>query len=452
MTILDNNASMTQFLTRWDDENCFVEFVLTDSELHPRMNSLSLILVKFIEEEDTFVIPVNHNEAKSIDRDILFMLKTGSTTTKFTTNKKLCKHAFSLSGTLVDASLMRYLMDGSLIDVESLLTQSHKHIYSTHYKQNNLNKAIPILKWGEYFESLYKDFRPYILDMPINKFYNTQVVDVLSYVESSGLHVDPALFSGSAKHVSNDDVVYTEYNLYTSTGRPSNTFGGINYSALNKSDGTRDAYTSRFGKDGKLVMFDYEAYHPRLVASLIKYILPSENIYEWLGRQYYNKHVLSDEDIESAKIETFKQFYGGIEKKYVDNITYLFKLSGFIDKLWLYGNTKGYIPSPISGRKIYLDNISDITKQKLFNYLLQLYETEMNITVMGRVKTTLSGYNTKLTLYTYDAFLFDVDLRENENNVLIKKIYNSLNPNGKYPVRVYIGNNYQDMHQIDLNE
>ena len=43
----------------------------------------------------------------------------------------------------------------------------------------------------------------------------------------------------------------------------SNNFGGVNYFALNKDDGSRDRFISRF-EGGKLVQFDYDAYHPIL--------------------------------------------------------------------------------------------------------------------------------------------------------------------------------------------
>ncbi len=41
-------------------------------------------------------------------------------------------------------------------------------------------------------------------------------------------------------------IEWTEYHPYTLTSRPSNNFGGINYAALNKDDGSRDRFVSRF--------------------------------------------------------------------------------------------------------------------------------------------------------------------------------------------------------------
>ena len=52
-------------------------------------------------------------------------------------------------------------------------------------------------------------------------------------------------------------LVFSEYNLYTSTGRPSNRYGGVNFPALKKEDGTRESFTSRYEK-GSLVSYDYD--------------------------------------------------------------------------------------------------------------------------------------------------------------------------------------------------
>ena len=50
---------------------------------------------------------------------------------------------------------------------------------------------------------------------------------------------------------------WTQYHPFTTTSRPSNNFGGVNYAALNKDDGSRDRFVSRF-EGGKLVQFDYD--------------------------------------------------------------------------------------------------------------------------------------------------------------------------------------------------
>ena len=76
--------------------------------------------------------------------------------------------------------------------------------------------------------------------------------------------------------------------------------------------------------------------------------------------------------------------------------------------------------------------------QKLFNYLIQAYETERNIEVMEKMQKVLSDKSSKLILYTYDAFLIDIDKSEMH---LIKEIEQLMD----LPVKMHIGNNYNDM-------
>jgi hypothetical protein len=448
MTIIRGETQLREFIERWKVEDSFVEYVLADSERHPMNTSLSLILVKFIEHGDVFVIPINHNEAVNVPIESLLLLRNDNTSTKFVINKKKIKQSFDLVGSVVDISLSKYLMDGSLIDSDICLTESHNHINRIHNGKPNLNTAIPILKWVEWFEALFIGVKAYFVG-DVNKFYNTKFIQTISDIEQNGMFVDPSLFTGNPKDISSRGLVFTEYNPFTSTGRPSNRFGGVNFSALPKADGTRSAYTSRFGDAGELVMFDYASYHPHLVAHLIKFPLPDVDIYQWLGMQYLEVETLTAEELAFAKTETFRQFYGGIDVKLSQRVPYLRKIDMFVNRLWDFGSVKGYIPSPISGRRIYLDLITDITKQKLFNYLLQLYETEMNILVMSRVNSILKPLRSKLILYTYDAFLFDVNMEENLNHELITRILTELNPTKKFPLRTYVGETYDNMTQID---
>jgi hypothetical protein len=64
--------------------------------------------------------------------------------------------------------------------------------------------------------------------------------------------------------------------------------------------------------------------------------------------------------------------------------------------------------------------------QKLFNYVLQNMETSVNVEILYRILNILKGKNTKLVLYTYDSFLFDVDNNEIEVLEQIKEVFNKL--------------------------
>ena len=57
--------------------------------------------------------------------------------------------------------------------------------------------------------------------------YNNQILDDLRFIESNGLQTT-------------NGMVLVSIICFTSTGRPSNRFGGINFFALNKKDGSRE--------------------------------------------------------------------------------------------------------------------------------------------------------------------------------------------------------------------
>ena len=103
--------------------------------------------------------------------------------------------------------------------------------------------------------------------------YNDEVVKNLHHIESNGLKTIGKNLHG---FISNgDDMIFSEYNLFTTTGRPSNRFGGVNFAALNKSDGSRKHFISRF-EDGVLLEFDFDAYHLRLIGKLVDYDVVKE--------------------------------------------------------------------------------------------------------------------------------------------------------------------------------
>jgi hypothetical protein len=76
--------------------------------------------------------------------------------------------------------------------------------------------------------------------------------------------------------------------------------------------------------------------------------------------------------------------------------------------------------------------------QKLLNYLLQNLETSNNIIILWEILKLLRGKNTKLVLYVYDSFLFDVDINEKEVMFQIKDIFSK----HKLNIKAKKGTNY----------
>ena len=76
--------------------------------------------------------------------------------------------------------------------------------------------------------------------------------------------------------------------------------------------------------------------------------------------------------------------------------------------------------------------------QKLFNYLLQNLETANNVRILWEIIKLLRKKKTKLVLYTYDSFLFDLDNKEEELVEEVLKIFKKY----KLQVKLNYGTNY----------
>ena len=87
---------------------------------------------------------------------------------------------------------------------------------------------------------------------------------------------------------------------------------------------------------------------------------------------------------------------------------YIFRLTyKFINDKWNEINQNKYILTDIYRRRIVLENYDDLNKNKLFNYLIQALETELNVRKILLIQDYLLNKKTKLVLYGYDSFLFD---------------------------------------------
>jgi hypothetical protein len=250
-------------------------------------------------------------------------------------------------------------------------------------------------------EVIEPQFRKYFHNEPYTttlKWYNEVFIPTLSDIEQFGIRVDGKKFIDrwpqASKQLSPDNLVFTEYNPFTVTGRPSNRHGGVNYAALNKTDGSRECFVS----DGIFLQMDYNAYHPRLIGKLVNFELPTTSVHEWLAEQYGC-------GVDESKGITFQLLYGGIDDDF-RKIPYFNAVADYIDNLWVETQKQGYLQTP--HREIPLSWIEQPNAQKVFNYLLQAVETEMNIEVMRKILDYIKGSGINFCLYTYDSFLFDV--------------------------------------------
>jgi hypothetical protein len=458
VTIVETKADLDILLGKVLSDPFVVDVVPLDDERHPANSSPSLIFFRFTQHNNDWCLPVNHVDAICFP-DVVSDLKESlrlSITKKMVVDKKTAIHMFGRDYDFLDLNIIKYLDDGDPIDLESFHTNAHFFIKSNFREISNANRFIPLYKHARVFsEKLSKISISNDLDWSDNSIghLNGITVDCFARLERAGLSVDPVRFlqvfgENHRKHIK-DGKVFTQYNLFTATGRPSNRFGGINYAALKKVGNERSVFNSRYGDDGMLVLMDYNAFHPRLIAQLANFNLPGNiNPYEMLAKYYFNKNTADEEDIATAKIFTFQMLYGGIDKRW-EHIPYFAKIQEYIDHRWRFFESNGYIETPRYARKINSHHIQDATPNKLFNYILQAFETEMAVDVLNNLQTYLDGKLTTPVLYTYDSILFDAHKSDGKETIRhIKSIMEG--PSEKFPVKVSVGKSYADLRNVDI--
>ena len=412
--VIVNSKEKWDTLQKVVNQNHFIYLqILSDVNKHPKENRVSCFYIRTILRE--YIVPVNHNEKFGTIEHI----KVNKD--QFVADLKSHKHNTMItSNELVDLNWNHYMKTNEPYDFDKHLTPAHLWYYRTHYDKDNVNDVIPLVKHGEYFKSVSDDLVPYL-----NDEHDQTILEVLSEIENNGVQTI-------------DNMVYSEYNPYTSTGRPSNRFGGLNFAALNKSDGSRKQFISRYN-NGVLVEMDFDAYHLRLIGEIVGYDFPKTSVHEHMAELYGLPY-------EEAKALSFKYLYGGITDDMSDN-PFFSKVNDYIKLLWQDYQTNNFVQSYIYNRKIYRKNLHDMNPNKLFNYMIQLMETEKNIDILDKLTFSIQDDMSKLILYNYDAFLFDFNYKEDGLDYL-RKIKNILEDDGKYPTRVYMGDNYHEMEEV----
>lgn len=415
-------------------------------------DTVSCILFKV--DYDFFVIGVDHPDIVSLDIDIVLdtiFEKTDDVFLKFTFDTKRISHVDKRFLSFKCLNSFNHIKFGE-ID-ENDFTFSHKY-FSSRVKSKLLNKIIPISKHVESFMHNCSDISvPTRIDIIEPGFDSTMksVIPQFSKLEKYGMYVDLEKFEKYFKKpftgtIRNDNLVYSNYNIWSATGRPSNSFCGINFAALDKSNGERSAFISRFGKDGMMALFDFKAYHPRLLARLSNFEIPKEvdDIYVWLSRQMFNKTNLTQDELSHGKGNVFQQLYGKIEEKNL-SIPYFRSIQNYMDQRWKYFNKFGSVDTPIYKRGITENHLKGAFSNKVVNYILQAYETERNCEIMKVVYQYLEDKTSVPVLYNYDSILFD--LHKSDGRKIINDLTNIMEDGG-FPVTVKIGNDFHDMKKI----
>ena len=450
--MIENIVDCNKFQEENQVGDLFLYAIPSKYGIHSAINFISIIFIRNLKTGKSYYFSISHPDSIStisweLFRDKYLKPLKGI---KWTIDKKSFKHLTGIDA--LDVNLVSYIQFNELFEESEYETSCHFLIKSRAGNYKEINKSIPLIKHLEFFNDLADDvsflLKTFGAEESFLKF-NEIIIETLGKLESNGIFVSEDLFNKRfGKAPDKRGLVYSQYNVYTSTGRPSNRYDGINYAALNAEDGTRKCFCSRWKEDGAIVIIDYTAFHPRIVSYLTNYpIDESTDIHTYLSCLYFKKENVDEIDIKEAKRITFRQFYGGVEDKY-SHIKYLSNLKFYLDEQRKFFNQNGYVLTPLFKRKITNKHLLDPNPPKVFNYILQAVEGEIAISRLKKVMDYLNSKKTLPVLYTYDAVMYDFHKEDGIDT--LKEICKIMGYNGKFPTKIYMGNSYHDVKQILL--
>ena len=394
---LVENEEQLNVLINSGYKKAFIEVIPYNDTIHPVLNHVSLVYIRPIEASKGFMVCITHSES-------LNALNTR-------VNELIDK--FEVLYCRDKKETLHYFPNKTLYDITPPphtyirpTTPTHDLYYSKHKDNHELNLIIPIVKHYELCEIIFGDLKANINreKTKYDEFFNSKVSVVFNAIERNGIRIHNETFS-EYFHAVDGEYVNTQFNLKTTTTRPSNKFKNVNYAALNKENGCRKSFIPR---NNRFVEIDISAYHPSLASRLIGYDFADIDIHAHFATLY-------NVDYKKSKELTFKQLYGGVFENY-RHLEFFQGIEKYVGETWRKFESDGFVECKISGYRYKKENLQNMNPQKLFNYLLQNLETSMNVRILWDMCGILRKCKTKLVLYTYDSFLFDLD--DSEEGVL----------------------------------
>ena len=412
--VIETQEQYKKLLNSIQNKDVAITFVRNDFRSHPSEGKIIVASLCFDSENHDIIFDHSESDSK-LDISLLGCVR------RFWVDD--IKQFFILTGftNVYDVKLISWVNELEYDD------QPIDMVFESIYKRVKIdgNKIIPIVKVIELSRNKLIQLGEMSDKIKITKSalkYNKAAIE-LAKIEKTGLSTL-------------GDHWYSNYNMTTSTGRPSNTFGGINFAALNKNDGTRKQIISRF-ESGMLIELDYDAYHLRLLANILNIEFPlNKSLHQHFADEVYKC------SYEESKTKSFQILYGNIP---VNDNPFFVGVSKLAIVLEDYFNTHKCFKSHIYKKPFNMEKVVDVNRNKLLNYYVQSYETERNYEVIKKLQNYLIDKDTSMILYTYDSFLFDFNIKD---GIGIMKGIKNIAEEGGFPVRVKSGSDYDAMKDI----
>jgi len=412
-------------------EKCFVELMALSEHTHPALTTPCVLY--YNDFKKGYIIPINHSEAFSLSIDQIQTFLKGIPKI-YLLDKKWHSYFLNLTNG-IDLFFTVLDIEGKIPDVQCY-TPVHLDYYEKFKYSSQVNTFIPISKHYERCECMFEMVKDYA-GRESNAEWQNKYTEVYKWVEEQGILVDEKLFDKYFEtpwkgRSLRDSRVYSSYNLYNITSRPTNAFNSINFLAFNKENGSRTAFIP---ENDAFVEFDFDGYHLRLIANKMGTEIPqNESIHEYLGKQYFEKDELTSEEYQEAKKITFRQMYNGVEDEY-KHIEFFKDVAIAVDAMWTTYKGSGFLELP-NKRRLTLENANP---QKLFNYYIQCLETVNNVKKLDKLKSYLQDKQSKVLLVVYDSILIDYAASDGKGTLShIKDILEA----DRFKVKAKKSNNY----------
>lgn len=433
--IVNSYEEYNMVCSRMNSEEHICTPVYRDRFTHPIANGLLCVQVTFF-NGDTYTISISHRDTACMEMPV-------GIAKCYTFDIK----AYPLPiENLADVSTIRFISKDLAMSIDTLYTNYIWDTYRVFETVRDVNKLIPLTIWAAVLTQ-YNSWMLLALSgselVEASEEYRFQrsALAALRRIEQEGIAVDPAIvkecLGAKTDRYIKDGFLYSQYNLQTTTGRPSNRFGGVNFSSLNKSDGSRAALISRY-PDGSLIQLDFDAYHLRLLADWVGCPLPdNESPHTALAKLYFSVDEVTPELYARGKQITFEIIYGATEETY--DVELFACIASLRTAMFEEYQKTGKLILP-TGSSVLVEGASP---SKILNYHMQAMELVSALPKINSILDILKPESAHLILYTYDSIL--IDMRTTE---CLPQIVSVLSDNGKFPLHISRGKNYHDMEEF----
>ena len=392
--------------------------ITSNPNKHPSSVSIIGMYFLFTDNEEQYI---NFTHPDEIDSDIsLNEMHLHPKSLVF--NKKLLVYNGFNAGIDLNSYLHYYTSDS--INPKEFYPKGMEILANKFYKIEDLGNVIPLSKQLEWARKIAK----YVMTI-----YNKNSIDQ-SCIDYCNDYI--TVFHEIEKNdiLVGDEIKKQNYMWYTATGRPSNAWDGFNFSAMNKKDGSRDKIRSRF-EGGKIVQFDYDAFHIKLLAKILNYQ------FEYHPYEQIQNDLHMDIDYDQFKGKVFQNIYGTITPEFM-NHTFFRSVQALIDEMYSLYETDGLVKSWFYEKRF--SDIQDATPNKVFNYVLQSLETEYNVRKIKSILPYLKNKQSVFMMYLYDAFIFDIHPDETDLIHTLQSAFETDNMS----VKIYVGDDFGHIKQI----